>query len=112
MPLPYKPYIPQTTSELWDLIGGMMLNAPTFKDDSGYFPGRSIETEFTALDGGIEAVRKKLGEDRYAALMDLSNRMRALFEADPEDKTGEAQAGRELIIEMEAILRPGRGGKK
>ena len=30
-----------------------------------------------------------------------------LFEADPDDKTGETQAGRRLIREMEEILRPG-----
>jgi hypothetical protein len=106
MPPPYEPYIPQTTGELWDLLGGMMLDAPTFKDETGYFPGRSIETEFVALNGGIDAVRKKVGEERYAALVALSARMRALFEADPEDNTGDTQAGRQLIHEMEAILRP------
>ena len=112
MPLPYRPYIPQTPGELWDLLGSMMLGAPTFKDDTGYFPERNIETVFVALHGGLEAVRKKLGEERYAALMVLSQRMRPLFEADPEDKTGDAQAGRQLIHEMEDILRPGwRMGK-
>ena len=108
MPRPYEPYIPQTTGELWDLIGGMMLDAPTFKDDSGYFPGMSIETEFRALNGGIDAVRKKIGEERHAALIALSDRMRALFEADLEDKTGDSQAGRRLLYEMEDVLRPER----
>lgn len=107
MPRPYTPYIPQTTGELWDLIGGLMLDAPTFEDKLGYFPGRSIETEFAALNGGIEAVRKKIGEERYSALVALSDRMRVLFEADPEDKTGEAQAGRRILRDMEDILRPG-----
>lgn len=112
MPRPYQPYIPQTTGELWDQIGSMMLGAPTFKDRTGYFPGRNIETEFSALNGGIDAVRKKVGKERYTALVALSQRMRPLFEADPEDKTGDAQAGRQLIHEMEDILRPGwRMGK-
>ncbi len=108
MPGPYKPYIPKTTGELWDLIGGLMLDAPKFVDKSGYFPGRSIDTEFVALNGGIDAVRKKIGEERHAALRALSDRMRMLFEADPEDKTGEAQAGRQMFFEMEEILRPRR----
>jgi hypothetical protein len=30
--------------------------------------------------------------------------MRALFESDPDDKTGDARAGRVLIHEMEDIL--------
>ncbi len=106
MPRPYSPYIPQTTGELWDLIGGMTLFAPTFKDKTGYFPERTLATEFIALNGGIDAVRKKIGEERHAALRALSDRMRVLFEADPEDKTGEAQAGRQMFFEMEEILRP------
>ena len=85
----------------------MMLGAPTFKDRTGYFPKMDIDTEFAALNGGIEAVRKKVGEERYAALAALSQRMRQLFEADPEDKIGDAQAGWQLIHEMEDIMRPG-----
>jgi hypothetical protein len=27
---PYKPYIPQTIGEIWDKLGWMMLNSPTF----------------------------------------------------------------------------------
>ena len=107
MPRPYKPYIPQTIGELWDLIGSMMLVSPTFKDKTGYFPDKSIDTTFVGLNSGIEAVRKKLGEQRYAALMTLSQRMRPLFKADPEDTTGDADAGRQLLHEMEDILRPG-----
>ncbi len=35
----------------------------------------------------------------------MSDRMRALFEADPDDKTGETLEGRKIIQEMEDILR-------
>ena len=100
----YRPYIPQTVGELMDKIRAMMLSAPTFKDKTGYFPGKNLDTEFFALNEGLLAVRKKLGEERYAALKALSDKMRPLFEADPEDKTGETQAGREIIHEMEDIL--------
>ena len=44
--MPYKPYVPQTISELWDHIGGMVLNSPTFVDKTGMYPDRGIETEF------------------------------------------------------------------
>jgi hypothetical protein len=37
--------------------------------------------------------------------------MRAHFEADPEDKTGESSKGRECIWEMEEILRSGARGE-
>lgn len=101
----YRPHIPQTIGELMDKLGSMMLGAPTFKDKTGYFPGRNVETTFFALNEGLLAVRTKLGDERYATLKVLSDKMRALFEADPEDKTGETQVGREIIHEMEGILR-------
>ena len=104
MNMRYRPYIPQTIGELMDKLGSMMLGAPTFKDKTGYFPGRNIDTTFFALKEGLLAIRKKLGEERYAALRDLSDKMRALFEADPEDKTDDSLKGRAIIEEMEALL--------
>ena len=50
--------------------------------------------------------RGKLGEALYLKLSAMSDRMRALFEADPEDKTGETRKGR-AIREMIAMLKPG-----
>ncbi len=101
----YRPHIPETLGELMDKLGSMMLGAPTFKDKTGYFPGKNIDTTFFALNEGLLAIRKTLGEERYATLRALSDKMRALFEADPEDKTGATQAGREIIHEMEDILK-------
>jgi hypothetical protein len=54
---------------------------------------------------GLNRNRRTLGEERYHALMRMSDRMRAHFEADPEDKTGEALKGCKIIHEMEDILR-------
>lgn len=104
MSMSYEPYIPQTIGELIDKLGGMMLSSPTFIDKTGYFPEKNIETAFYALNEGLKAVRKKIGEERYATLVALSDRMRAHFEADPEDKTDDALAGRDLIYEMMDIL--------
>lgn len=102
---PYQPYIPQNISEIMDLLGSMMLNAPKFEDDTGYFPGQNIDTEFFALNEGLKAIRQKVGEENYQALVALSDRMRAHFEADPEDKTEDGIKGRDCIIEMEDILK-------
>ena len=41
----------------------------------------------------------------YQALVALSDKMRAHFEADPEDKTEDGIKGRDCIIEMEEILK-------
>ena len=101
----YRPYIPQGVGELLDHLAYMMLYSPTFKDRTGYFPRQNIDTAFVALNEGLQVIRTKLGEERSATLRALSDKMRALFEADPEDKTGDAQTGREIIHEIEDILR-------
>ncbi len=101
----YKPHIPQTIGELWDRLGSMMLGSPSFEDKTGYFPEKNIETEFFALNEGLPAIRKKLGEERYAALRTLSDQMRVLFESDPDNTNGGTKAGCKLIREMEDILR-------
>jgi len=83
----------------------MTLAAPLFKDRTGYFPQMNLESEFFGLNESLLALRNKLGEERYERLKALSDKMRALFEADPEDKTGDTRAGRRVIPEMEDILR-------
>ncbi|MBN8840875.1 MAG: hypothetical protein J0I25_11815 [Sphingomonadales bacterium] len=100
-----KPYIPQGVGEIMDLLGSMMLSSPTFKDKAGYFPERNIDTEFFALNEGLKTIRKKVGEENYQALVVLSDKMRAYFEADQEDKTEDGLKGRDCIIEMEDILK-------
>jgi hypothetical protein len=105
MPKPYSPHIPQGKSEIIDQLGFMMLSSPTFEDKSGYFPERNIDTAFLQLNEGLRLIRKRLGEEKYEALVDLSGRMRAHFEADPEDKTEDSLAGRQLIHEMEDLLK-------
>ena len=102
---PYKPHIPTDVGEMRDLLGSMMLRSPTFVDSTGYFPGRNLETVFYALNEGLRLIRGKLGEERYLKLSDLSDRMRAHFEADPENKTDDTLKGRAIIHEMEELLK-------
>lgn len=99
---PYQPYIPQTIGEIMDHLGMMMLKSPTFNDD--YFTEQNIETVYFSLNEGLKVVRQKLGEERYGALVELSDRMRKQFEADPEDKTKNSLMGRAIIHEMEDLL--------
>jgi len=102
---PYKPHIAQTIGELNEKLGWMMLNAPTFKDRTGYFPERSIDTAFQGLKESLANLRSKLGEERYAKMLEMADQMRALFESDPESKTGDSKAGRLIIREMGLMLR-------
>jgi hypothetical protein len=100
----YNPYIPETTDELMDHLASMMLGSPKFEADPVYFPNMSIETEFFALNEGLKRLRRILGEDRYNSLTSFSNRMRAHFEADPENKTDDTIKGREIILEMRDLI--------
>lgn len=106
-----NPYIPQSLSEIWDLLGSMWLSAPTFLDKLGDFPERNIDSEFHILVESFGIVRKKLGEERYARLVDLAGRAKALFAADPEDKTGDSDAGRRLLSEIEELVQEVRAGR-
>ncbi len=107
---PYKPYIPKGISEIMDYLGMMTLESPTFIDRTGYFPSRNLEMAFYELNEGLRLIRGKLGEERYRKLMEMSDRMRAHFEADPENKTDDTLKGRAIIEQMEAVLM--QGGRK
>lgn len=100
--LDYKPYIPKNIGEVLELLSLIFLKSPTFKDS--FFVHRNVDTVFLQLNEGLKKIRKKIGEERYAALTALSDRMRAHFEADPEDSNGQAREGRKLVREMQAIL--------
>lgn len=113
-PNPYynpNPYIPASLSEIDDQLGGMILWAPTFVDVTGYFANQNIDTEFHVLVEGFGVVRKKLGEERYAQLLDLAARAKALFVADQDDTNGKTDEGRALLFEMEDVLTAVRRGR-
>lgn len=100
---PYTPYIPQNISDVMDQLGWMMLNSPKFENNRGYFPERSINTAFFALNEGLKTIRKKVGEENYQVLAALSGKMRTHFKADPEDTRKPAENAR--ISRYSAVLR-------
>jgi hypothetical protein len=105
-------YIPQGIGEISDHLSMMMLSAPRFEDKTGLLPGRSIDTVFTELNEALRAIRSEIGEDNYLTLLALSAKMRAHFEADPEDNSDDGIKGRDCIIEMKNILRSARRPKR
>ncbi len=107
-----KPHIPASLSEIDDLLGSMMLWAPTFIDESGFFPDRNIDSRFHQLAEGFAVVRKKLGEERYAKLVDLAAQAKALFAADPDDANGKTDRGRDILYEIETLLNEVRSRRK
>ncbi|WP_443969813.1 hypothetical protein [Sphingobium sp. CR28] len=102
-----EPYIPASLSEIYDLLGSMILWAPTF-DKNGTCPERNVESEFRILTEGFGKVRKKLGEERYAVLTDLAARARALFAENPQDNNGKTDEGRRLLYEIEDVIQSAR----
>ena len=107
-----EPYIPTTTGEIYDFLGSMILGAPTFRDSSGFFPNRNAESEFFALNEGLKAIRKKIGEDNYERALELSAKAKAYFEADPEDKTEDGIKGRDCLMDIEEILKAANRRKR
>ena len=105
---PVKMTIPQDIGELLEHLIWMLLKSPKFIDKTGRFPFQDVEYVFRELNEGLSNVRPTLGEERYHQLMGMPDRMRALFEADPENTMGETRKGRDIIHEMEDILRQAR----
>lgn len=99
-----RSYIPASLSEINDLLGSMILDAPTFVDRLGEFTDWNIDSMFDKLHQGFDVVRKKLGEDQYATLLDLAQRAKAQFAADQDDTNGNTDLGRALLFEMEDVL--------
>jgi hypothetical protein len=99
-----EPYIPGSLSEIYDLLASLVGEAPTFVDKSGYFPEQDIDRRFQQLTEGFGKVRKKVGEERYAALMELAARAKALFAEDPAEDNGKTMQGIALLYEIEDII--------
>lgn len=100
-----QPYIPTGMGEVRDFLGSMVLGAPRFIDKSGFFPNRNVNSEFFALVEGFKTIQRRLGEDNYEKVVALAQRAKGLFEADPDDKTGDTAKGLECLFEIEDILK-------
>ncbi len=96
--------VPQNVMEILEVLSSMLVTAPKFLDKTGYFPDHNIDSAFQQLNQGLSFNRPTLGEDRYHRLIAMSDQMRALYEADPENTNGETRKGRDMIYEMEDIL--------
>ena len=98
----YENYVPRDLPSVIDMLGMMMICSPTFVSER--FADRNVRTVFAALNAGLAQAKDQLGPEKYAQLVQMSARIRAHFEADPEDKTDDTLKGRDLIDEMIDIL--------
>ena len=100
-----KMRVPGTISELSDLLATIVLRAPELQVGLGFPSYRNLNYIFTQLTLGLDANRARLGEARFLELTRMKDEVRALFEADPDDKTGEMHRGCLMINDMDEILR-------
>jgi hypothetical protein len=49
-----------------------------------------------------------LGDELYRKLATMSDEIRACFEADPEETTGETRKGKDLLYDMEDLIKAKR----
>jgi hypothetical protein len=98
-------YVPESIQELLEFVISMQIKAPKFVDKTGYLPFLNLDYVFEQLHEGLARNRQTLGDGRYQELMRMSDRMRVLFEADPDDKTGETLEGCKILHKMEDTLR-------
>ncbi len=103
-----QPYIPASLSEIYDFLASLLGGAPTFVDDTGFYPDQNIDTEFAVLIAAFDKVRKKLGEDRYTKLIELAALAKALFAADPNNDNGKTGQGYKVLHEIEDIIQDAR----
>ena len=106
---PYSPYIPRHPDELRDKLAAILLSAPKCEDESQFFAGKNVHTEFAAVDESLNLLRADLGDDLFKALAVRAGRAKGLFLADPDDSSGQSDLGREIILEMEYLLRTQTG---
>lgn len=104
-------YIPKSLGELLDYLTLFLSGVPGFIDKTGLYEDQNIETCFARFYEGIEFVRKKLGEERYAAVIDLAARAKALYLEDPDDTNGKTDQGVKLIHQIDDILTAARRGR-
>ncbi len=100
--------VPQDIPEILEIVVSMLSSAPKFLDKMGYLPFVNLDYTFRQLNEGLAHNRQTLGEPRYHLLMQMSDRMRAHFEADQDDTNGETLLGCKIIHAMEDILREAR----
>jgi hypothetical protein len=104
MPRKYERHVAKSLGDLADQASWLRMSAPRFDFMRLWFPEGNIDTAFVSFDKGLQNNRALLGEALFHRLAQMSNDMRACFEADPEDDTGETARGKLLAREAEALL--------
>lgn len=98
-------YIPKSFGDLLENLNAILLCSPKF---TGFEPWRSLEARFYTLNEGLRDLRPQLGEECYQKLVAMSDYIRTCFEADPDETTGETRKGKDLVYEMEDLVKARR----
>lgn len=67
---------------------------------------------FYTFNEGLRNLRPQLGEECYQKLAAMSDEIRACFEADPDETTGQTRKGKDLVYVMEDLIKARRAGRQ
>jgi hypothetical protein len=81
-----------------------MGDAPKCQDQLGYFEDKNIDKVFFGFEKSLDALRSKLGDERYERMLALSREARAHFEADPDDNNGRTDQGLDCFLAIDELL--------
>jgi hypothetical protein len=89
-------YVPASIREVNDYLGYMVLSCPDYFDPE---EDMTCERAFEDLLEGLALARKKLGEERFVALVGMANEAKDLY------ANGDERAGGFKLQDMKAYLR-------
>ncbi|MEQ1496907.1 MAG: hypothetical protein ABL912_14245 [Novosphingobium sp.] len=89
-------YLPSTPGEISDLLSAMFLYLPEYQ-----LPNSNLDMagEFSLIRESLGIIKSKIGEEKFAALMQMSYESEAFYNAD-DIKTGGSK-----LREMKSLLR-------
>lgn len=96
-------YIPKGRTELLEYIAFLVLSGPKFVDH--YFPDQTLDSVFDSFAEGVERVQKKLGSERHALIIELSNKAREHYRRDPDKTNGGTDDATDLLLEIEELIK-------
>jgi hypothetical protein len=99
-----KNRVAETLSELADQADTIASMAPRFDSSHIYYPWENIDTNFEAFNEGLQRLRAQLGEGLFETLVAMAAQMRACFDADPENRTGETRKGKQIGTDIADLV--------
>jgi hypothetical protein len=100
----YRIFVAECLSDLADQAVCLSIDAPTYSRVKHILPHATLDSQFFTFTEGLRRFRPQLGETLFRKLFEMCDEARACFEADPDRTTGETDRGKQLILDVEAMI--------